>query len=180
MLTLGVVPRGFGCGLPYHIPKCTNRTISACGDDFRIITIFPIFSNIFEHCILAEISPLPKSHTRQFGFKKDTGCNHATFILKCTVDYFTSMDSNVNVAVLDLSKAFNKVNHFALFDKLFRRGVPTCNINILLNWFNVTTTCVMWNGFIYTTLSLFALVLDRVAFLVHIFFQFLLMICLCY
>jgi len=85
---------------------------------------------------LAEIFPFLKSHSRQFGFKKGTGCNHATFILKGTVDYFTSMDSNVNVAVLDLSKTFDKVKHFALFDKLVRRGVPTRIINILLNWFN--------------------------------------------
>jgi len=73
MLTLGVVPRGFGCGLSYPIPKCTNRTVSACVDDFRIITICPILSKIFEHCLLAEISPLLKSHSRQFVLRKVRG-----------------------------------------------------------------------------------------------------------
>jgi len=70
------------------------------------------------------------------------------------VDYFTSNDSNVNVAVLDLSKAFHKINHNNLFYKLVKRGIPTCVVNILLNWFSVTTTSVMWNGFMSVAVSL--------------------------
>jgi len=102
MLVLGMVPTGFGCGLSYPIPKNSNRTVSASTDDFHIITICPILSKIFEYCLLAKNNPLLKSHPPQFRFKKSTVCNHATFVLKGTVDYFTSNDSNVNVAVLDL------------------------------------------------------------------------------
>jgi len=44
MLTLGFVPRGFGCGLSYLIPKCTNRTVSACVDEHGTGLTLPSYS----------------------------------------------------------------------------------------------------------------------------------------
>ena len=49
----------------------------------------------------------------QFGFKKGYGCNHAIYTVQSTIDYFTLNNSTVNVCALDLSKAFDKVNHYA-------------------------------------------------------------------
>jgi len=72
--------------------------------------------------------------------------------------HFTSNDSNVNVAFLDLSKAFDKINHNNLFHKLnhnnlfyklVKRGIPTCVANILINWFSGTMTSVMYNGIMF-------------------------------
>jgi len=41
-------------------------------------------------------------YPRQCGFKKSTGCNVATHTLKGTVDYFTSIQSNVSVPLIIL------------------------------------------------------------------------------
>ena len=68
--------------------------------------------------------------------------------MKQTVDYFTSRESNVCVGVLDLSKAFDRINHVMLFSDLLGRGVPTCVIYILINWYDKTSTRVMWDGFL--------------------------------
>jgi len=78
---------------------------------------------MFEHCILSRIQHLLHSSARQFGFKKGTGCNHAIYILKETINYFDNNESSVSVGVLDLSQAFDKINHFGLFIKLIDRGV---------------------------------------------------------
>lgn len=62
------------------------------------------------------------------------------------MDYFTNNDSNVCVGTLDLSKAFDKVNHAGLFAKLIDRMVPVDIIFVLINWYSQTFTMISWNG----------------------------------
>jgi len=47
----------------------------------------------------------------QFEFKKTMWCTDAIFLCRSTVDYFTQRGSDVYAASLDISKAFDKVNH---------------------------------------------------------------------
>jgi len=148
MLASNLVPDGFGCGLSIPIPKVTNRTVTATVDDFRIITICPILSKVFELCLATSLTSVLKSSSRQFGFKKGTSCNQGTHVLKSTVDFFTSKNTNVSLGAIDLSKAFDKLNHHDLFTVLINKGNPVGIVNILLNWFSKTTTCVLWNSFL--------------------------------
>jgi hypothetical protein len=61
----------------------------------------------------------------QLGFKKDTGCNNAIFCLRETVDdYIRGGGDTANVAALDITKAFPRVNHDALLVKLSLRDTP--------------------------------------------------------
>ena len=122
MLQSGFVPDGFGKELSFMIPKASQRIKSATTNDFRVITICPVIFKIFEHCVLIEIEDKLVTCSRQFGFKKHTSCSHANFLFKETVDYFTHNESNVCIASLDLSKAFDKINHAGLFLKLLDRG----------------------------------------------------------
>ena len=54
--------------------------------------------------------------------------------------------STVNVCSLDLSKAFDRMNHYALLIKLMDRRLPNEILNILELWFNTSVTCVKQNG----------------------------------
>jgi len=47
----------------------------------------------------------------QFGFKKGLGCNNSMYYVHNVVEHFTSGVSTVNLCALDLSKAFDNVNH---------------------------------------------------------------------
>jgi hypothetical protein len=72
LLMYGIVPEGFRQGLAIPIPK---RDIS-CNivklEQFRCITISPVISKLFEHCLLRLFSKHLHSNDAQFGFKKKT------------------------------------------------------------------------------------------------------------
>lgn len=52
----------------------------------------------------------------------------------------------VNIAALDIFKAFDRVSHYALFSKLLERKFPTQLIKILLSWLSKCFGRVKWNN----------------------------------
>jgi Reverse transcriptase (RNA-dependent DNA polymerase) len=52
----------------------------------------------------------------------------------------------VFLGALDASKAFDRINHTKLFDKLMKRNVPLCLIITLSCWYEKLFSCVRWNG----------------------------------
>jgi len=54
-------------------------------------------------------------------------------ILRNVIEYFNERGSNVYLASLDASKAFDRVNHFQLYMSLMKRRVPVAFLNIIIN-----------------------------------------------
>jgi len=54
--------------------------------------------------------------------------------------------STVNVCLLDLSKAFDKMDHSALYLKLMDRSIPVHILNVLQNWFSLCMPSVKWGS----------------------------------
>ena len=50
-----------------------------------------------------------------------------------------------HIYFLDVTKAFNKVNHWILFRKLLERKIPNIMVFILLVWYNEQHVFVHWN-----------------------------------
>jgi len=53
--------------------------------------------------------------------------------------------NTVNLCSIDLSKAFDKVNHHALLMKLIKRNLPVDLLDLLDNWLQNCFSCVKWN-----------------------------------
>jgi len=92
---------------------------------FRGIAISPILSKVFEYCVLDRFSNYFCTTDNQFGFKKGVGCSFAIRTVGNIVDSYIRGGSTAYLCAIDLSKAFDKVNHHALFLKLMRRHIPT-------------------------------------------------------
>jgi len=145
LLDLGLVPDDFGVGVTTPIPKFKGIKKQLTADDFRGITICPVVSRVFEHCILNNLVKLQTS-VRQFGFKKKVSCNNALHMFRKVINYFNSKKSTINLGVIDLKKAFDKVNLFGVLCMLQEKGVDFKIINILENWFSKNVTTIKWNG----------------------------------
>ena len=146
ILQLGVVPSEFGQGLLIPIPKDSGARGILKVSQFRGITISPVISKVFEHCILKLFKTYLYSSDRQFGFKKKIGCNHAIFAVRKTIDYFVENGSTVNMCCLDVASAFDRVNYRGLFLKLLDRGVPMNLINVLNDWYCKSECMVKWGN----------------------------------
>jgi len=82
----------------------------------------------------------------QFAFKAKVGCRNAISVLSSSVDYYTRLGSTVNVAALDMSKAFDKLNHAGLWLKLLKRNIPRCFVSVLADWYSKVFICVKWGS----------------------------------
>jgi len=139
----GYVPAEFGIGVV--IPLLKDASLDPTNmDNYRGITLSPVLSKIFENCLLLCFSDYFFTSDLQFGFKRNVGCRDALSLFSSTVQYFINNGSTISVAALDMSKAFDKVNHYALFLKLMKRGVPVCLIMLLSNWYGKVFACVKW------------------------------------
>ena len=57
--------------------------------------------------------------------------------------------STVSLCALDLSKAFDKMNHHTLLIKLLNSQVPINLLLIIENWFDLSCTCIKWGAHVF-------------------------------
>ena len=103
-----------------------------------------MLSKIFRHCLLFRFNHYFETSDLQCGFKAKVGCNEALSLLCNTVQYFANNGSTVSIASLDMAKAFDKVNYYALYLKLIMRQVFVCFIYLLFDWYEKVFIFVKW------------------------------------
>jgi hypothetical protein len=117
IIQLGEIPKGFNHSIIKPIIKNQDKNASDT-NNIRPLSISNCLAQIFEKLILHNSPDLAKIHKNQFGFKKNTSCNHAIFTLKETIINYIEHKSSCKIASLDAEKAFDKVWRMALFHKL--------------------------------------------------------------
>ena len=99
--------------------------------NYRPISVLTVFSKIIEKCVFNRISRFLCTHNllnnTQYGFRE--GLSTSLAITKFTQDITNSIENkNTTVGVfLDMSKAFDTIDHNILMKKLYHcgiRGVP--------------------------------------------------------
>ena len=106
----------------------------------------PIISKVFEKYIGYVLEPYFVFHDNQFEFVSNGGCGRALFAFKNVVDYFTDRNSKVFCCSLDISKAFDGINHFALLRSMYNKDILTNIIKIFANWWCKLNDTVLWKG----------------------------------
>ena len=139
------VPIEFGQGIIVPLIKDKTGDHSSLSN-YRAITLIPVMSKLFEHIILDVCDEYLTSDDRQFGFKKHLGCGNAIFAVRSTMDYFNDRGSTVYTAALDVSKAYDCVQHYKLFTALLRVGMPRNIVRLLADWYSKLYVVVRWNN----------------------------------
>lgn len=139
------MPDAFGLGIVIPVPKDVNKDLSSV-DNYRPITLSPMISKVLELVLLNKFQRYLFSDKLQFGFKQGSGCRNALFLLREVVQFYNRGHSNVYLASLDATKAFDRVSHEKLFQTLRQRGLPIALINTIANWYSKLYVQVRWQG----------------------------------
>ena len=115
------------------IPVLTITPVRSIQLDRRPIALLPVVAKVFEgfvrECLLDSLSPT--FDALQFDCLKGRSTAHALTSMLHTWQSSLDNGHSVRLLLVDFSKAFDRVNHNILFQKLLDRNVPQC----LLRWF---------------------------------------------
>ena len=131
--------------LSYILPIIKNKNKrSNDSSNYRPICISNIICKLIEKVIYNRISSLLVTLDNQFGFKKNLGTEMCVFALKQYLKDYYNNNTNIFVAFLDASKAFDKINHNILFHRLKDNNVPSYIINFLNYWYRNQRIYIKW------------------------------------
>ena len=94
-------------------------------DNYRPVMLSSVFLKLFEYCILNKISGYFRFNDRQHGFRPKYSTSTACLSLKETVFNYINSSTSVYACFLDISKAFDSVDHKLLIEKLIDNKVPS-------------------------------------------------------
>ena len=87
-----------------------SKVVTAKFDESRLQRS-PVISKVFEHCMLRRFEAYFVTSDNQLGFKKRISCSHAIFTVRSVINHYTALGSTVNLCAIDISKAFDRMNH---------------------------------------------------------------------
>ena len=105
-------------------PVLKGSTCKSKSENYRPVMNSCISMKILEYALLPTLKAHLKINPLQFGFQPDSSCDLAVALVKETINFYKSMSTNIHSAAIDLSKAYDKVNHDKLINKLIDAKVP--------------------------------------------------------
>lgn len=132
IIATSTFPRKWKLAKVIPIPKSGDSyTVS----NLRPISILPILSKIFEHVIRYQIVEHIEQHDllndRQTGFRRGCGVSSALLGITESIREFIDRGECCVIVSLDLSKAFDRLNHIGMIRKLNRNfsfSNTSCNL----------------------------------------------------
>ena len=145
------------CLIHGHVPASmlegviTPRLKNKFGDksdpaNYREVMISTNFMKCFEYIILPSLETHCKLSYAQYGYRSNTSTTLAVATLREVIHKYTRGCNAVYSCFLDLSKAFERVNHDFINRKLHESTLPTYVINIIKIMLGNSTSCVNYHG----------------------------------
>ena len=117
-------------------------------NNYRSIALSSLILKVFDWVVLLLHKDCLNIDELQFGFQQDTSTNMCTWLAIETIEYYLRNGSEVFACVMDMTKAFDKVQHSKLFLKLAEKGISPIFIRLLLEMYENQQANVRWNGVI--------------------------------
>ena len=116
-------------------------------NNYRGISIIPVFTKLLEYIILRCCPEIAESHPLQNGYKFDASTLHAEFLIQETLHHYNKNGSPVYVCGLDAEKAFDSCNWDILFDKLYyKKHIPLSVVNIIKSLYAKSSSRVKYGS----------------------------------
>ena len=143
MITHSYLPANFMDTIIIPLVKDKKGDLQSI-DNYRPIAITNIMSKAFEILVLDKYASSFHTTCHQYGFKANHATDLCVFVMKQVCDFYKQNSSPVYVCYLDLSKAFDRVNHWQLFEKLLDRNIPTIIVRLLKEWYVTQKFVIQW------------------------------------
>ena len=145
MIKHGFLPQQFMTTMLVPILKNKNVDI-ASKSNYRPIALSRVASKILEIILVNHIEEYILTTENQFAYKKGPSTDMCIFTLKECIRYYAVHSTPMYVWFLDVSKAFDCINHWKLFKVLIDRKYPANVIKLLVYWYQEQCICVKWDG----------------------------------
>ena len=149
-ITHGYTPKSFLRGEIRPILKNSFGSKSDSSNYRPVMNSSNLFKT-FEYCIQPHLKSNLRINSRQFAYKKNVGCMTAASLLKETVCRYNKLKTNVHCCLVDLSKAYDRINIKTLVSKLLTTNVPPQIVNLLRFMYENTFMKMKMNENIYSS-----------------------------
>ena len=152
ILRHGYMPKAFHDSVLVHKPKGNKDASSS--KNYRAIVLASSLSKVIEIVLLLKCQSYFCNSSLKFGFKSGYSTTLCTDMIKNIVSRYVILNGSVVYSCfLDVSKAFDLVDHHILFYKLQERGLPAPILCFLLGWYRSQQMHVLWNNFVSDSFS---------------------------
>ena len=125
--------------------KDTKKNVTD-SSNYRPVMQSSCLLKIFELHVLQVLSEKLALNFRQFGFKTNSSTTDACFILKEVMNKYCKHKRSSIATFIDLSKAFDRVDHFILGRKLLSCSIPVDIILLLIHYLRDQRANIMWKN----------------------------------
>ena len=100
-------------------------------NNYRSIAISSLVMKLYDLVIINQFKEFLYFDDLQFGYQPEVSTTMCTWLATETISYFIRNGSEVFTCLMDMSKAFDTVQHSHLFKKLLGQGLPLIIVRFL-------------------------------------------------
>ena len=145
IINFGVLPMRFNLSILKPLVKDKSKSTKEASN-LRPLAISDAISNMLERLLLHFIDLVYINHHKQFGFKKQSSCSHALFVLKAAICYAKAKNKRLYAVAIDASKAFDKVNRLYLWVKLIELNIHPAIIRAIIVYYENSEIMINLNN----------------------------------